>query len=158
MQWKYATEIFHLLSSPERHYVSCVACINSYLLTWRKKSMDKIRGRNTTYKFSWSSTTDTKILNIYSGIRYTFIEVFVFPTQHPKGSVIKRSITALPKETQFVGWEVPWGNFMDITPAVSRWRWTWQGRRHHAGLFDTRKCTPPKFRQVKTSKDKYRQV
>ena len=98
MQRKYATKMFQMLSSPERHYVSCVACINSYLLTWRKKSMDKIRGRNTTYKFSWSSTTDTKILNINSGIRYTFIDVFVFPPQHPKGSVIKRSITTLQKK------------------------------------------------------------
>ena len=39
---KYTKKVFQLLSSPERHYVSCVACINSYLLTWRKK----INGQN----------------------------------------------------------------------------------------------------------------
>ena len=50
MQRKYATKMFQMLSAPERHYVSCVACINSYLLTWRKNSMDKIQGKNTTYK------------------------------------------------------------------------------------------------------------
>ena len=33
-------------------------------------------------------------------------------------------------------------NFMDITPAVSRWQWTRHGRHHQAHLSGTRKLTP----------------